>query len=161
MTTKLLLDELSSSGILDEGSPAKIIIPLYRVRDTLWLGDKDAVKKFDLTWGEFETLVALLVAAPSHLLKPGDLYDRMVITSGGLTKILKSLEAKQHITMEPNKDDGRSQFARVTPRGKKLVKRILPMLDERNCEKLDDALSKKEQKQLATLLGKLMVSIDR
>lgn len=82
---------------------------------------RDALKPFDLAFTEFEVLCALRSAGPDRHVLPSDLYQRLVISSGGLTKILKSLEARGLISRPETVGDARRKPAAITPAGWDLV----------------------------------------
>ena len=70
-----------------------------------------------LGFTEFEVLCALRAAPPPHRLLPTALYDAVLVSSGGLTKILKSLEAAGLITRPPSDGDGRTHPVELTRKG--------------------------------------------
>lgn len=154
-----MLEELRSSGIAADPSPAQIILPLFRLRDVIWRGDKEIARHHGLTWAEFETL-AMLRYSPPHVFKPSDLYERLSITSGGLTKILKKLESDGHIGIVQNEEDARSHFVRLTIKGKRLAEKVIAHFEKANCLRFGSALDRREQAELSGLLRKLLASMD-
>lgn len=135
-------------------------MPLYRLRELLWRGDKKIARKFGLTLAELEALIALRVAPEGVQLTPGDFQQQLILTSGGVAKILASLEAHEHIITRTNDADARSRLVELTPRGRKLVDEALPQLAEFNQKRLDLGLTRKEQVNLAELLQKLLSSFE-
>ena len=154
------LDGLRQSGLVGYPSPAQVIVPLYRLRDLLLRGNKEIARKYHLTWGEFETLIALRTTPSGQQLTPGDLQELLIFTSGGIAKILSTLQAKGHIFLTTNEDDARSHFAELTPHGRKLIEEALPQLADFNRKRLDPGLTRKEQARLAALLQKLLSSLE-
>jgi len=154
------LDGLRQTGLVGHQSPAQVIVPLYRLRDLLCRGDKKIARRFGLTLAELEALIALRVAPPNVQLTPGDFQQQLILTSGGVAKILASLEAHEHIISQTNDADARSRLVELTPQGRKLVDEALPQLAEFNQKRLDLGLTRKEQVHLAELLQKLLKSIE-
>lgn len=85
-----------------------------------------ALQPFRLTRSEFELLAALRSHAPPHRLTPSDLYDAMLMSSGGLTKVLKGLEARGLVSRPAGDGDGRSRPVELTQVGCDLVERAMP-----------------------------------
>lgn len=132
-----------------------IVKSLFRCRNIIWGNDHQIVEQFGLTWGQFETLVALRFAGNPYQLSPTQLYDAIQISSGGLTKILIGLEKMGHIKRTDNPNDQRSRFVRLVPKGKKMVEKIVDQLASINGDLLAEAMKPDEREELAKLLGKL------
>jgi DNA-binding MarR family transcriptional regulator len=81
----------------------------------------------------------------------------MMVTSGAITQRLDRLEQRGLVTRHRNRDDERSIVVQLTSAGSRLVERVLPSHVETEARLLD-GLSAREQKQLAGLLRKLLVS---
>lgn len=159
MKLEEVFEELHASGLACEPSPACIVLPVFRLRDVIWKGDKEIASKYGLTWADFKTLSALR-HAPKEGHKPSDLYERLSITSGGLTKVLKKLEGQELIQMACNESDGRSRFALLTRKGRKLVERVIKHFERVNHGTFGKALTNSEQAQLSALLLKLLNGLE-
>lgn len=85
-----------------------------------------ALQPFGLTRSEFELLAALRSHAPPHRLTPSDLYDAMLMSSGGMTKLLKGLEARGFVSRPAGEGDRRSRPIELTQAGRALVERAMP-----------------------------------
>lgn len=102
-----------------------------------------ALQPFGLTRSEFELLATLRSYAPPHRLTPSDLYEAMLMSSGGMTKLLKGLEARGLVRRPPGEGDGRSRPVELTQTGRDLVERTMlevqaaeaPLLDAINGRK--------------------------
>lgn len=69
-----------------------------------------------------DLLVSLTtVEDKSGTLAPTELYDHLLFSSGGMTKLLKKLETKNYITRVENPKDKRSKLVQITPKGKELT----------------------------------------
>lgn len=111
-----------------------------------------------LSGGEFDVLAALRRAGRPYRLTPSELSRVLIITSGGLTRRLHSLEALGLIRRIPDPDDGRSTPVVLTPRGKLVVEEALAG-HVRNEERLIAGLTVDERHRLAALLQALAVSL--
>lgn len=108
--------------------------------------------------GEFDVLAALRRAGPPYRLTPTELSTALIITSGGMTKRLNTLERRRLIRRVPHPSDGRSSAVSLTQEGKRLVEAILPE-HVANQQRLLGELSAKERVTLAGLLEALAVSL--
>lgn len=149
------LDELRESGLAADPSPARIVLPIFRLREVIWNSDKEIASQHDLTWADFKTLSELR-HAPRQGFRPTELYERLAITSGGLTKVLKKLEGQGLLQVARNEEDGRSHFIQPTAKGKRLAEKVISRFETVNHGKFAAALSPDEQAQLSSLLLKLL-----
>ncbi|MBB4305336.1 DNA-binding MarR family transcriptional regulator [Rhodobium orientis] len=89
-----------------------------------------ALSPLDLSFTEFEVLAALRSGPPPHEMIPSELYEAVLISSGGLTKVMKGLEARELIerpTCAAN-DDRRRRPIRLTAAGRALAENAIAML---------------------------------
>jgi len=84
----------------------------------------DVLEPFDLTPSDYGVLAALRRAGVPYALKPSQLYSRLRRSSGGMTKILKRLEAADLVERTPDPDDGRGTRVTLTARGRSLQDRV-------------------------------------
>lgn len=66
---------------------------------------------------EFDALATLLRVAENGQMKPSEIYKNLIVSSGGITKVLKKLERLKLITRIPDPDDKRSHWVKITPKG--------------------------------------------
>jgi DNA-binding MarR family transcriptional regulator len=78
-----------------------------------------------------------------------------LVSSGGLTKVLNSLEKNGLITRRQCADDQRSRLVKLTEKGKKLIEEALEIVLARHEKQLSDALSSDEREMLNKLLMKI------
>lgn len=74
--------------------------------------------------GEFDVVGTLRRSGPPHELSPTQLYQDLMLSSGGLTNRLKRLTDKGLITRRPNPDDGRSDLVCLTQTGIALADQV-------------------------------------
>jgi DNA-binding MarR family transcriptional regulator len=108
-----------------------------------------------LQQGEFDVLATLRRAGAPYALSPTDLFESLMISSGGMTNRLDRLEQAGLIARSRNPEDRRGTIVSLTERGLELMNRIIPLHVENQARAIA-ALSRKEQKQLRDLLSKLI-----
>lgn len=111
--------------------------------------------RYDLTPAEFDVLTALRRSGEPWQLTPSQIRCAMLITSGGLTKILRQLEAHRLVLRPRSGCDRRSKPVRLSARGRRLVERAAGDLVPTMGERLRKALAEPEIDQLTSLLRKL------
>jgi DNA-binding MarR family transcriptional regulator len=79
---------------------------------------------FDLSRAEYDVLGTLVTAGDGQL-KPSELSSRLLLTTGGLSNVLRSLERRGHIARTPDSADGRSRRISLTPEGADVARRVV------------------------------------
>lgn len=108
-----------------------------------------------LTPAEFDVLATLRNAPPPHELTPSQLQDSVMITSGGLTKVMRQLEARNLVSRSQHASDQRIKPIKLTHSGKRLVERAMAELAATSSAWVQGVLDAKEIGVLTKLLGKL------
>lgn len=80
--------------------------------------------KVDMGAGDVRILLSLR-RAENFELRPTDLFKRLLITSGAVSKQVDRLAEKGLVVRVPNANEKRSQLVRLTPKGKTLADNIL------------------------------------
>jgi DNA-binding MarR family transcriptional regulator len=114
---------------------------------------------FGLDTADFDVLSTLLRSGPPYRLRPTELFRWLMITSGGLTGRLVSLEKRGLVERIPDPADGRSLLVSLTSEGLEKVRGAI-IADMRTEKELLDGLSQEEQQALAQLLQKLALSLE-
>lgn len=133
--------------------PATLL--LYRARDRLFDDLTDTLAPFGLLPADLDVLVALRTQPPPRQLTPTVLYRSLLLSSGGLTKILHRLQNCGLIERPANPDDRRSRLVRLTEAGAQLLDQLLDYLvahEERFLAPLNTA----QRHRLAALLHQLI-----
>ncbi|QDQ87214.1 MarR family transcriptional regulator [Alcaligenaceae bacterium SJ-26] len=115
---------------------------------------------FGLHNGEFDVMATLRRAGEPHRLTPTELYEGLMLSSGAMTSRLDRLERKGLIERIPSQHDRRSILVGLTATGLALIDRILP-LHIANEQHALASLTQSEQAQLHTLLGTLLVGLQK
>ena len=107
-----------------------------------------------LSLAEFDAL-ATLRRAPTRELTPSELQRSMVITSGGLSKVIQQLEARDLVARSTAENDRRVKPVRLTAKATQLIEQAMSELVEAANAGIRPRLNAKEIDQLVVLLEKL------
>jgi DNA-binding MarR family transcriptional regulator len=116
--------------------------------------------RFDLTTAEFVTLRVLRREPAPHVMTPSALHETLVLSPGGMTKILKQLQAKGLVVRRGDTDDKRRNLVALTAHGCETIGAAQTAVRDFDTELLERTLSDREQQRLAQLLRKLLVSLE-
>ncbi|HMX16675.1 MAG TPA: MarR family transcriptional regulator [Rhodocyclaceae bacterium] len=128
------------------------VFALYGAHDAAESRARRLWQAHGLTPAGFDVLATLRRSPPPRQLAPGQIRDAMLITSGGLTKVLAQLEATGLVARSTGRADARVKPVKLTARGARLVERLMEELTTANRAWLRDRLP---GAQLATLTGLL------
>ena len=78
-----------------------------------------------LSEAEFDVLATLRNIPPPHEATPSRIQDEMVITSGGLTKLMHQLEIRGLVRRLQFEGDLRVKPVRLTPKGARLIEAVM------------------------------------
>jgi len=137
------------------GRLAPGILYLYRARDQLYLDLTDVLEPWGLLPADLDVLGALRTQPHPWQLTPTELYRSLLLSSGGLTKILHRLRTADLIERAPNPVDRRSRMVRLTPAGAELLDRVMVKVIAHE-QRFLSPLGDKERSQLGRLLSKLV-----
>jgi DNA-binding MarR family transcriptional regulator len=111
----------------------------------------EAFRPFDLTNQQFSLLMSLNRPEPPTM---GPVADLLAIDRTTLTAALKPLERRGLVKVLPNPKDGRSRVLKLTPKGKQLLEKAMPVWESAHAD-LDERL-KGESEALRKALQALM-----
>jgi DNA-binding MarR family transcriptional regulator len=115
-----------------------------------------SLAKHRLKYPSFAVLATLRVEGAPYRMSPKALLDSLILTSGGLSNLLRRLEKAGHIRRMADEQDGRGVIVELTEQGRRLVEPA--MRDHAKTERrLVAALSKAEQRAAANALGRMML----
>ncbi|WP_278260794.1 MarR family transcriptional regulator [Nocardia sp. AG03] len=112
-----------------------------------------------LEFWEFDVLATLRRSGGDKGLTAGALNRAAMVTSGAITNRLDRLEAKNLVRRTPCAEDRRAVYVQLTPEGRTLVDRLLP-LHMANEQRLLASLAPDERAHLAALLRTLSLGLD-
>ena len=140
-------------------SPVAVVGRVSRLSRALEDRLEPVYEQFGLDGGLFDVLAALRRQGPPFRLSPRALADASMLSSSATTKRLDRLERAGLIVRKPDPDDRRGVSIELTPAGRKLIDAAYPQ-HMANEERLLAPLTKTERRQLATLLRKMLASLD-
>jgi DNA-binding MarR family transcriptional regulator len=116
--------------------------------------------QFELSTAEFVTLRVLRREPAPHVMAPSVLHETLVMSPGGMTKVLKQLEAKRLVGRGADHTDKRRNLVQLTGAGEEKVTHVQQAVRELDVVLLDRTLSVRDQERLAQLLRKLLISLE-
>ncbi len=108
--------------------------------------------------GEFDVLASLRRSGAPYMLSPTQLYEALMISSGGMTNRLDRLERAGLVERRPDPGDRRGKLIALTDAGKSLVDETIDR-HVANEVRMLSVLSSDEQEQLNALLKKLITGL--
>lgn len=112
------------------------------------------LEPYGIDGGDYQ-LLALLSESPDRRVKLCDLASRLRLSRGGVTRRMQGVLKKGLVKRVRNKDDGRSAYAEMTPKGWSLLRRAAPAHVASVRKRMIGRLSKDELTQLASAFEKL------
>ncbi len=153
-----LLEAAREFPDLDPSATA-VFLHLLRTGDEAFRVIESHLAEHGITQGRFGVLMALWGncqregrAVP---LSPAEIADRTGVTRATVTGLVDTLERAGLVARTPHVDDRRMTSVMITPRGDKLLKKILPA-HFRQMAWLLAPLAEKERKTLVRLLTKIL-----
>jgi DNA-binding MarR family transcriptional regulator len=110
--------------------------------------------KFHLSAAEFDVLATLRNAPAPHQMTPAQIQYQVVITSGGLTKVMQQLTERGLVERSQSQDDLRVKPVRLSASGQQTIEAAMQAMLEVNGQWIRGALAAEEITQLIQLLRK-------
>jgi DNA-binding MarR family transcriptional regulator len=163
------MSKLSVAGILAESAEnwpefdrpeTRVMLGIIRLNDIVYESTRSLVAEFGLTPGAFEALMTLRGQPAPWQMTPSALYQSILMSSGGMTKVLKQLEADGLVDRIDNPEDQRSRFVRLTPAGKILAEQVMEAVAGHDRELLTGSLSDQQIEQLGKVLLKTLSKLE-
>lgn len=135
-----------------------VIVPLHAYYINLMHEVKKVLEvEYELTKSELDLLTILSTTDENFgTLAPTELYDHLVFSSGGMTKLLKKLENKEYIIRIDNPEDKRSKLVQITFEGREIAKNAMNDVLKLETEYISK-ISVSEKTKLTTILKKLVL----
>ncbi len=102
----------------------------------------------------FEVLIRL-ARSPNHYLAIGELGEQVVLTSGGITRLVDRIEKVGYVTRRPCPQDRRVQYVVITVQGWQKLQEAIPVHLENLQNHLINPLSEEELLNFENSLEKL------
>ncbi len=116
--------------------------------------------QFSLTSAEFVVLRVIRREPEPHAITPTMICEALVLSPGGVTKILKQLEEKGLVSRSVDHRDKRRSLVRLTEEGEEKITYVQRAVREFDTVLLGRTLTDREQMRLADLLRKLLMSLE-
>ena len=139
----------------------RAIARIFRLRDLIFENAQREMARFDLSPAEYSVLSVLRKTPPPHALRPSDITKGMLLTSGGLTKVLKTLEDRGFIEREDDPDDKRGNLARLTPAGIAFSEQVMHAVVGGDVAMLERVADAQAVEALANALQPFTEALDR
>lgn len=104
--------------------------------------------------------LTVVYMAPEGQLTLSEISTLIHTSNATVTSMIAALERDGLLRRVPNREDGRSAYVRITPKGRKIVEQSVPMQHALTEGALRD-LDRDERRELARLLLKVGAGIDR
>ena len=114
-----------------------------------------------LTPGALLSLLILRACYPDEPVTPTALGEAVMLTSGGMAKVLHHLEDRGLIARRAHPTDARSTTLVLTETGVELIDSMTPLIAESDREMFTSALTDDEVAELTRLLGKVRAGFRR
>lgn len=111
--------------------------------------------KHRLSMAEFDVLATLRNAPSPHEMTPSAIQGEVVITSGGLSKVMLQLDARGLVERPRFKDDMRVKPVRLTPLGRQSIETAMAEMIGVTGAWIKKALDAAEIRRLTKLLRKV------
>jgi len=140
--------------------PVAVIARLGRAARFVDQGLAELFAEHNLSRADWDVLASLRRSGRPYSLSPTSLYRGLMRTSGAMSQRLESLERKGLIERALDPADRRAVVVTLTAKGRELVDDVAAehLANER---RLLAPLSRKEQKDLADLLKKLLLAYEQ
>jgi len=138
-----------------------VSFPMFLITKELY-GKTEKVTKdsYDLLNADIDVLASLYCrGGAGYTLTPTQLYGNLILSSGGLTKVLKKLEERGLIKREFSASDKRKSLVCLTKKGIELIKEVLQM-KRLITEEFFSILDKKDKENLKNIFSKILYSVD-
>jgi DNA-binding MarR family transcriptional regulator len=156
------------AGVLEQWAAAEpdlatghlaVVARLHRLAHALRLRGEEVLEPYGLTQGEFDVLSALRRSSGPEGMTPSALAASVLVSSGGMTKRLASLERAGWIARSRSERDARSVRVALTPAALERLQVLLPEYFAAEADALD-VLDDAQRDQLADLLRVLSQRLD-
>lgn len=138
-----------------------LALSLHRAQEQAFSLARAIWSRHGLTPAEFDVLATLRNAPPPHELTPSQLRTAVMITSGGLTKVMRQLEARNLVMRPEPRADLRVKPMRLKAPGKRLVEQAMAELAAASGAWMRGILKAGEIATLTALLEKLSEAEER
>jgi DNA-binding MarR family transcriptional regulator len=120
----------------------------------------DNFSRFGLNSGEFDVLATLRRSGGEFKLKPTELYNLLMVTSGAMTNRIDTLEKKGLVLRVDDTKDRRIVYVKLTEEGLKLINEAVYEHVSAE-EEILAILTEEEKEKFNSLLRKISLDLDK
>lgn len=133
--------------------------PIALIQKTIFSHSESFLKeRYDLLNSEVDVLASLYTHG--KILSPTQLYDMTILSSGGMTKVLKRLQDRALISRKEDVTDKRCMLVCLTQKGEELIIKSLNDISK-ECHKYFEVFTQEEIDTFSTLLKKILLNINK
>lgn len=155
-----LLDKMEQNWPEAVTPVSRMMLRVFRLNKLIRANATRCVADFGLSFSEFQLLMTLRREPSPHRLSPTEICQTLMLSSGGLTKMLYRLEERELISRIASRKDGRSKLVQLTAAGMALIEDAMETVLTSDGELLQLGLSTEEMADLTTLLHKALHGIE-
>jgi DNA-binding MarR family transcriptional regulator len=137
-----------------------LITLLARLSVLIETFQQETLERLELMPSDYAVLAALRRSGRPYQLAPNQLYTALERSSGGMTKMLRRLEAMELVTRVNDPKDRRSKLVRLTAAGKKTEEEAFEAFLA-NTHKLLQSASRKDLATIDDAIRRLLGIIER
>lgn len=152
ITISDMLDKMKENWCETATPETVVMLGLIRLNDIVIESTSKVIGDYGLTQAAFEVLVTLRSLPEPRQLTPTELYRSILITSGGMTKVLKQLEKDGMVVRLINDHDQRSKLVKLTNAGAQCAECSMKAVKNNDKKMLSKALSPSQISQLGDTL---------
>ena len=124
--------------------------------------DRMCQARFGMSARDMRVLLALRRGGPPHALRPTDLFESLLITSGAVTKQVDRLERRRLVKRLPDPEHGGGFRVQLTARGLEMVDTAVELLAKSSPIKpATSRVDKRERDQAASFCLKLIAILEQ
>ncbi|MEL6318089.1 MAG: MarR family transcriptional regulator [Pseudomonadota bacterium] len=138
----------------------RLITRLTRLNEIIWRDAQRHLDRADLTRLEYDILATLRKAEPPHAMRPSDLCQFALASSGGMSIALKKLRARGYVTLETAPRDARSKIVRLTDDGVDAIETVSDAMLTDQISMLARIVEESEVDNLAERLKLVLNGVD-
>ena len=139
----------------------QLMTAVFRLGDLTLRASAGRVAAHGLTFSEFEVLATLRGFPSTARLTPGELSAAILLTSGGLTKVLRTLEEKGLVLRPDGAADRRSKPVALTAKGRRLVEKAMAEILRADTDLIEGAIAPRDLETLNRLLAEALDAAER
>ena len=100
-----------------DGSGKAVVGRILHLNDIIMRAVNKALAKHGIKYPVYAVLATIRVSGPPFRMSPSELLSTLLVTSGGLSNLLRRMESDGYITRNADSRDGRGVIVELTQKG--------------------------------------------